>query len=67
MAVSSVQKAEIETIIQVLTDATAPRRKRKLAEMFLDLPDADAYPEYYEARASYSLDICILTQRLPYM
>ncbi|KAI0085714.1 hypothetical protein BDY19DRAFT_896215 [Irpex rosettiformis] len=48
MTITTTQKAEIESIIRTITDATVPRRKRKLAEMFLDLPDADAYPEYYE-------------------
>ena len=48
MAITTSQKTEIESIIRAITDATVPRRKRKLADMFLDLPDADAYPEYYE-------------------
>ncbi|KAI0697178.1 hypothetical protein BC835DRAFT_1270780 [Cytidiella melzeri] len=49
MAITSLQRTEIEAIIQTIIDASIPRRKnRKLADMFLSLPDADAWPEYYE-------------------
>jgi chromatin structure-remodeling complex subunit RSC1/2 len=48
MTISATEKIEIEAIIQAITDATATRKRRKLADMFLSLPDADAWPEYYE-------------------
>ncbi|KAI0344044.1 hypothetical protein BDW22DRAFT_1412656 [Trametopsis cervina] len=48
MAITSAQKADIEAVIQALTEATGARKKRKLADMFLALPDADSWAQYYE-------------------
>ncbi|KZS91702.1 hypothetical protein SISNIDRAFT_413701 [Sistotremastrum niveocremeum HHB9708] len=50
MAISSEVKAAIETLITELCDLTAPGRKsRKLAEIFMELPDKEDWPDYYEA------------------
>ncbi|KAH9836628.1 uncharacterized protein C8Q71DRAFT_758865 [Rhodofomes roseus] len=41
------QKNEVEQIIKALLNATGPRNKRRLADMFMDLPDRTAWAEYY--------------------
>ena len=51
MALSNEQKSEIQAILQIILDATAPgprNRRRRLADMFLDLVDREAWAEYYE-------------------
>lgn len=51
MAIQPEQKAEIESILQILLDATAsaPRgRRRRIADMFLNLVDKNDWAEYYE-------------------
>ena len=51
MPISPEQKAEIEATLQTLLDATAsaPRgRRRRIADMFLDLVDKNDWAEYYE-------------------
>ncbi|KAL5518380.1 hypothetical protein ACEPAH_62 [Sanghuangporus vaninii] len=49
MAINEAQKKAIEEVIAVLTSATAGNKaRRRLADMFLELPDRDAWPEYYE-------------------
>ncbi|THG96542.1 hypothetical protein EW026_g5306 [Hermanssonia centrifuga] len=48
MAITNTQKTEIEAIIQILLETSTTRRKRRLADMFLDLVDRDSWPEYYE-------------------
>lgn len=48
MAISAAQKAEIEAIIKAILDVTTSRRRRQLAEMFLDLVDRESWPEYYQ-------------------
>lgn len=51
MVLNDAQKKAAEEVIDALTSATTgARSKRKLAEMFLELPDRDAWSEYYEAR-----------------
>ena len=42
------QKVGIQEVIKLLLDAPAPRGKRRLADMFLELVDKDDWPEYYE-------------------
>jgi hypothetical protein len=54
MAISSNEKSEVQAILQLLLDATAPaprNRKRRLADMFLELVDREAWAEYYEVFA----------------
>lgn len=51
MAMTPEQKAEIEGILQLLLDSTAsaPRgRRRRLADMFLNLVNKNDWAEYYE-------------------
>ncbi|KAH8111512.1 hypothetical protein DFH11DRAFT_1613715 [Phellopilus nigrolimitatus] len=49
MTINDVQKKAAEEVLAVLTSATASGRgKRLLADMFLELPDRDAWSEYYE-------------------
>lgn len=48
MPITVAQKEEIQHVIDTLVKATAPRGKRRLAGMFLDLVDRESWPEYYE-------------------
>ncbi|KAI5117803.1 hypothetical protein M0805_004563 [Coniferiporia weirii] len=49
MAISDAQRKAIEEVLAELTSASAGGRgKRLLADMFLELPDRDAWSEYYE-------------------
>lgn len=48
MALTAAQKSEIDNIITVLLNATSPRIKRRLVDMFLELPDRESWAEYYE-------------------
>ena len=50
MPLPAAQKHDVEEVIKVILNATAPRNKRKLADMFMDLPDKTAWSEYYEVR-----------------
>lgn len=46
MAITPAQKRAIEDVIQTLCAATKGRRK--ICEMFMELPDKEAWPEYYK-------------------
>ncbi|KZT64027.1 hypothetical protein DAEQUDRAFT_733167 [Daedalea quercina L-15889] len=48
MPLSAAQRHEIEEIIKTLLNVMGPRNKRRLADMFMDLPDKAAWAEYYE-------------------
>ncbi|OCH94163.1 hypothetical protein OBBRIDRAFT_748123 [Obba rivulosa] len=48
MPVTAAQRHAIEEVINVLTNATNPRGKRRLADMFMELVDREHWPEYYE-------------------
>ncbi|TDL22417.1 hypothetical protein BD410DRAFT_821293 [Rickenella mellea] len=48
MPIPAAQKAAIEEIMVIILTTTAPRGKRLLADMFLELVDEEAWPEYYE-------------------
>ncbi|KIK92078.1 hypothetical protein PAXRUDRAFT_830304 [Paxillus rubicundulus Ve08.2h10] len=48
MPISSVQKAAIEEVIDLLVSTTPARGKRQVSSMFLDLVDRADWPEYYE-------------------
>ncbi|KLO08183.1 hypothetical protein SCHPADRAFT_1001127 [Schizopora paradoxa] len=49
MAVTAAQKAAIEEVIDAIkTTTAAPRNKRLLCTMFLELVDRESWPEYYE-------------------
>lgn len=48
MPITSVQKTSIEEVLAVIISATAPRGKRVLSTIFMDLVDRAEWPEYYE-------------------
>lgn len=48
MPITTTQKNEIEAVIKTLLNATSPRIKRRLVDMFLELPDKASWPEYYQ-------------------
>ena len=50
MPISAAHKAAIEEVVTAILTTTSRRTKRNLSEMFLDLVDRDAWPEYYEVR-----------------
>ena len=51
MPILEAQRKAVEEVIGALISATAGNKgKRRLAEMFLELPDRDAWSEYYEVR-----------------
>lgn len=52
MPLSAVQTAAIKEVIQVILSQTAPRGKRQLAAMFMDLVDRQEWPQYYEVYLS---------------
>jgi hypothetical protein len=51
MPISPAHKTAIDQVINVITLTKAPRGKRILCEMFLDLVDREEHPEYYEVKA----------------
>ncbi|KAH9920304.1 uncharacterized protein B0H18DRAFT_1024740 [Fomitopsis serialis] len=48
MPLSAALKHDIEEVITALLNAMSSRNKRRLADMFMDLPDRTAWAEYYE-------------------
>ncbi|KAI0063253.1 hypothetical protein BV25DRAFT_1802548 [Artomyces pyxidatus] len=48
MALTDPQKTAIEEIVVALTNVRTPRKKRPLADMFMDLVDREAWADYYE-------------------
>lgn len=46
MSISAAQKRAIEEVIKTLYNVTKGRRK--LCEMFMELPDKELWPEYYK-------------------
>ncbi|KAJ7720297.1 hypothetical protein DFH07DRAFT_308727 [Mycena maculata] len=48
MGITPGQKKAVEEVLDALTSATGPPRKRQLAGMFLELVDREDWPEYYE-------------------
>ncbi len=48
MPISSVQKAAIEDVIRTLEKVQAPKSKRSLCGIFMELVDREEWPEYYE-------------------
>lgn len=52
MPISDTHRNAVEEVLAAVNAATGPTRgKRKLAEMFKELPDRDAWSEYYEVSA----------------
>ena len=61
MPINDVQRKALEEVLAAVNATTGPNRgKRKLADMFQELPDRDAWSEYYEVRASRFLRDVIL-------
>ena len=57
MPIGEVLKRAVGEVLDALTSApSAGRGKRKMAEMFMDLPDRDSWAEYYEVR--YQTNTC---------
>lgn len=48
MTVTNAQKAAIEQVIEAIKSATSPRKKRVLAELFLQLVDKETWANYYQ-------------------
>ena len=48
MPVTNAQKAAAEQVIDAIKGVTSPRKKRVLAELFLDLVDKETWANYYE-------------------
>ena len=51
MPLTDAQRQAIEEVIEEITSAKSSQRgKRLLCDMFMDLVDREAWPEYYEVR-----------------
>jgi chromatin structure-remodeling complex subunit RSC1/2 len=48
--ITAAQKVALREVIDVLTAATAPKSKRQLAALFMDLVSRKDWPDYYEVR-----------------
>jgi hypothetical protein len=48
MPVTNAQKTAAEQVIEAIKGVTSPRKKRVLAELFLELVDKDTWANYYE-------------------
>jgi hypothetical protein len=48
MPVTNAQKAAAEQVIDAIKGVTSPRKKRVLAELFLELVDKETWANYYE-------------------
>jgi chromatin structure-remodeling complex subunit RSC1/2 len=48
MAVTDAQKAAVEQVIQTIKSLSSPRKKRVLADLFLDLVDRETWADYYQ-------------------
>jgi len=48
MAVTDAQKAAAEQVIQAIKCVSSPRKKRVLADLFLDLVDKETWADYYQ-------------------
>ena len=58
MTISADIKKAVEGLIEELCAVPAPGRgRRKLVEMFLDLPDREEWPDYYKVGRVDSFNI----------
>jgi chromatin structure-remodeling complex subunit RSC1/2 len=48
MPVTDAQKAAAEQVVDAIRGVTSPRKKRVLAELFLELVDKETWANYYE-------------------
>lgn len=60
MAVTDAQKAAVEQVIQAIKGVSSPRKKRVLADLFLELVDKDTWADYYQV-SSHPLTLPIHT------
>ena len=54
MPVTAAQKTAIEGVLKVIIGLTSSKKKRQLAEMFLELVDRESWADYYEVRRAAS-------------
>jgi hypothetical protein len=47
-AVTDAQKTAVEQVIQAIKSVSSPRKKRVLAEPFLELVDKETWADYYQ-------------------
>ena len=52
MAVTDAQKAAVEQVIRAIRSIPSPRKKRLLADLFLDLVDKDTWADYYQVSST---------------
>lgn len=51
MPIGEVLKSNVAEVLEALCNVpVGGRGKRKMVDMFMDLPDRESWPEYYEAR-----------------
>lgn len=48
MTLSSAQKSAVEEVLDAIVSTTAPRGKRHISAMFMELVDRADWPQYYE-------------------
>jgi hypothetical protein len=60
MAVTDAQKAAAEQVIQAIESVSSPRKKRVLADLFLELVDKETWADYYLVTSAPPLPICTL-------
>lgn len=52
MPITPDQKTAMDQVLAAILVATAPRGKRQLSAMFMELVDREEWPQYYEVRLS---------------
>lgn len=62
MAVTDAQKAAVEQVIQAIKSVSSPRKKRVLADLFLELVDKDTWADYYQVSSTPTLSIRTLNR-----
>lgn len=55
MPINAAQKKAVEEVISALLGVQAPRGKRNLCGMFMELVDREEWPQYYEVSAVVEL------------
>jgi hypothetical protein len=58
MAVTDAQKAAVEQVIQAIKSVSSPRKKRVIADLFLDLVDKETWADYYQVTLRHPVDPC---------
>ncbi len=48
MALTDAQKAAVEQVVQAIKSVSSSRKKRVLADLFLELVDKQAWADYYQ-------------------